>query len=132
MRADTRHLVRQRAGNRCEYCGLSQLDAPFFAFHVEHIRARQHGGSDDLDNLALACPDCNAYKGPNLTAIDPASGECSRLFNPRIDRWDEHFSAQAPFVLGKTPIGRATAALLDMNEPERVQMRAELQSNRRV
>jgi 5-methylcytosine-specific restriction endonuclease McrA len=52
-----------------------------------HIRARQHGGTDDPTNLALACPDCNAHKGPNLVGVDPASGETARLFNPRVDRW---------------------------------------------
>lgn len=124
-----RQLVRERAGNCCEYCGLPQATARFLAFHVEHIRARQHGGSDDLDNLALACPDCNAHKGPNLTGIDPVSGECVQLFNPRSDLWTEHLAIDGPFVVGKTSIGRATVALLDMNELERVEMRAELLQN---
>jgi len=124
-----RQLVRERAGNRCEYCGLPQAAARFLAFHVEHIRARQHGGSDDIDNLALACPDCNAHKGPNLTGIDPLSDEYVQLFNPRTSLWNEHFAVDGPFVVGKSSIGRATVALLNMNEPERVEMRAELRQN---
>jgi len=40
-------------------------------FHVEHIVSRQHGGTDDPSGPALACDRCNAYKGPNLTSIDP-------------------------------------------------------------
>ena len=55
MDAATRSLVRSRAGDRCEYCGRLQSDAPALRFHVEHIKARQHDGSDDLSNLALAC-----------------------------------------------------------------------------
>ena len=69
--AATRRLVRERAGNRCEYCGLLQAHLTFSVFHIEHIIARQHGGSDDPDNLALACYHCNWHKGTNLTGIDP-------------------------------------------------------------
>jgi 5-methylcytosine-specific restriction endonuclease McrA len=68
-----RQEVRSRAGDACEYCRLPQ-SAIDRRFHVEHVIARQHGGGDDLDNLALACDRCNLYKGPNLTAIDPQSG----------------------------------------------------------
>jgi hypothetical protein len=54
-----RQRVRGRAGNRCEYCRLPQDAAPHLVFHVEHILAQQHVLDDSLDNLALACPDCN-------------------------------------------------------------------------
>jgi 5-methylcytosine-specific restriction endonuclease McrA len=50
-----RQFVRERAGHRCEYCRLSQEAEPFFAYHIEHIIARQHGGGDNSENLALAC-----------------------------------------------------------------------------
>ena len=63
--------MRNRAGNRCEYCQLRQEDSPLAALHVEHIVPKTHGGTDDLENLALACIDCNLHKGPNLTGIDP-------------------------------------------------------------
>lgn len=33
---------------------------------VEHILPRRHGGSDELDNLALACGRCNHQKGYRL------------------------------------------------------------------
>ena len=49
-----RQTVRERADHRCEYCCLPQDAEPFFAYHVKHIVARQHGGSDDNENLALA------------------------------------------------------------------------------
>lgn len=55
MDAATRRLVRERAGNRCEYCGLHQDESPLAVLHVEHIRPRKHGGSDETVNLALAC-----------------------------------------------------------------------------
>jgi len=127
MDASLRELVRRRAAHRCEYCLLPQVAAPFLTFHIEHIRARQHGGDDDLSNLALACPDCNAHKGPNLTSIDPETGVVVALFNPRQDVWSDHFSLEGPMILARTPTGRATLRLLSMNEPSRVEMRLRLQ-----
>jgi hypothetical protein len=43
-----------RAGNRCEYCGLSQLGQEA-AFHIDHVTPRAAGGLTVIDNLALAC-----------------------------------------------------------------------------
>ena len=126
MDAADREQVRRRAVDRCEYCRLPQAATPFFTFHVEHIRARQHQGSDDPENLALACPDCNAFKGPNLTTVDPQTDAVIPVFNPREQVWDEHFAMQGPQVVGLTPTGRATVRLLNMNEEQHMEMRAEL------
>jgi hypothetical protein len=126
MDAATRRLVRQRAQERCEYCRLPQAAQPFVTFHVEHIIARQHGGSDDPDNLCVACERCNAFKGPNLTGIDPETGNVERLFDPRHQLWDEHFAFRGPVISGLTPVGRTTASVLAMNEGRRVQLRAVL------
>ena len=70
MDVTTCDLVRRRAGNRCEYCLLPQAHSQL-THHIEHIVAKQHGGRDDIDNLALACHRCNLRKGPNLTGVDP-------------------------------------------------------------
>lgn len=126
MDVATRRLVRLRAGDRCEYCGLTQDDVPYARFHIEHIVPRQHGGSDDPANLALSCHHCNLHKGPNLTGIDPATGSICRLFNPRLDAWDNHFAWHGPVVIGTTPIGTVTIHVLAMNSPERVELRASL------
>jgi hypothetical protein len=126
MEAAVRDFVRQRANGRCEYCGLPQDAAPYFTFHIEHIRARQHGGGDDLSNLAFACPDCNAKKGPNVATISADTGELIELFHPRKDVWREHFAMIGSEIVGVSEIGRATVQLLDMNEDERVRMRAQL------
>lgn len=112
----------------CEYCGLPQAAAAFFTFHIEHVVARQHGGGDDPSNLALACPDCNFHKGPNLSSIDPDTQQAVPLFDPRSHSWDEHFAAEGARIVGLTPTGRATVRLLNMNEDARVEMRAELQA----
>ena len=118
--------MRERAGHRCEYCLLPQAYAPVVRFHIEHIRARQHGGDDDLANLALACPHCNRFKGPNLTSVDPETATVVPLFHPRADRWDVHFVVEDVVILGRTPSGRATVRLLRMNTDDRHKVRAAL------
>jgi hypothetical protein len=124
MDAATRELVRQRADNRCEYCGLARDDAPFAAFHIEHIIPKKHGGSDDASNLALACYHCNLHKGPNLTGIDPDSGAIVPLFHPRQQSWHEHFALQGSVIVGLTDTGRATVRVLMMNAVGRLELRS--------
>ena len=123
MDAGTRASVRQRAGNCCEYCGLPQNAELFFTFHIEHIVSRQHGGGDEVENLALACYHCNLHKGTNLTSIDPVSGTVVPLFHPRMMKWAEHFERNGSLLEGRTAIGRATVALLKMNAPDRRRLR---------
>ena len=129
MDATIRQIVRKRAKDRCEYCHLPQVAAPFLTFHVEHVQAQQHVEDDSLENLALACPDCNRHKGPNLTTIDPQSRSIIRLFHPRQDEWDSHFEYRGTILVGLTSIGEATIRLLQINSVERVEMRAELQKS---
>ena len=118
-----RQLVRPRANHRCGYCLLSQQFAPIYRFHIEHIRARKHGGNDGSDNLALACPNCNHHKGPNLSAVDPVSDDVVLLFNPRTQTWADHFETAETRIVGKTPTGRATVRLLIMNGDQRLRVR---------
>lgn len=115
-------LVRQRAGQRCEYCRLPQ-SASALRFHIEHIIARQHGGTDDPANLALACPECNYQKGTNLGSIDPDTGKVTPLFHPRRDHWAEHFARDAARIVGKSSTGRTTVWLLEMNTGDRLRWR---------
>ena len=131
MDASVRQRVRMRAGYRCEYCRLHEDDDPWFTFHVEHVQARQHGGGDDPDNLALACPHCNYYKGPNLSGIDPATGQVVPLFHPRRQTWKRHFQWQGPSLIGRTRCGRATVNVLKINETARATVREFLIAARR-
>jgi hypothetical protein len=126
MDSVTRQLVRGRAGDRCEYCRLQQEHDPFYCFHVEHIVAKVHGGTDDPGNLALACHRCNEKKGTNLSGRDTQSGNTVRLFDPRRQRWSRHFRFEGPRIIGRTQTGRATVAVLAMNASDRVELRAEL------
>lgn len=123
MDAATRRFVTERAGNRCEYCGLEQGSAGWIRFHIEHIRAVQHGGDDSLDNLCLACPTCNRHKGPNQSAYDSETDDLVRLFNPRLDSWESHFRVEDGAVVGKSAVGRATVSLLQMNGDRSIRLR---------
>lgn len=103
-----------RAGNRCEYCGLSQLGQEA-AFHVDHVVPRSAGGPTAASNLALACVSCSLRKWAKQTAADPDSGREVDLFNPRTQIWNEHFRWEGERVVGLTPTGRATVGSLAMN-----------------
>jgi len=115
-------LVRARARNCCEYCLLPQ-DSCSLTHHIEHVVPRQHGGTDDPGNLALACHRCNLRKGPNLTGIDPITGEIVPLFDPRRDRWLDHFCFRGPVIGGVTAVGRTTIKVLSMNDTRRIERR---------
>ena len=125
MDATTRELVRRRADNRCEYCLLPQAHSEL-THHIEHIVAKQHGGGDAVENLALACHRCNLRKGTNLTGVDSQSGQLVPLFHPRRDQWVEHFLFRGVRIMGITPIGRATVHVLAMNDARRLALRSEL------
>jgi hypothetical protein len=118
-------LVRERAGDFCEYCLLLQQ---FLRerFQIGHIIARQHGGQTVDQNLALICLRCNRYKGPNIASLDPVGSALVPLFNPRIDKWATHFEWRHSSVMGLAPVGRATIVVLAMNSPDRLVVREAL------
>jgi HNH endonuclease len=126
MDTAVRSYVRHRAGSCCEYCMFPEPYALFTPFHIEHIVAKQHGGNDRPSNLALACHHCNYHKGPNLAGIDPRSAKMARLFHPRRHRWSRHFRWDGVTVVGRTAIGRATVAVLNMNDRDVLNDRAAL------
>jgi hypothetical protein len=123
MDSATREHVRIRAANLCEYCLLPQENCSL-THHVEHVVARQHGGTDDISKLALACHRCKLRKGPTLTGVDPVTAEIVRLYNPRQDRWTEHFQSVDAMIVGITAIGRTTIHVLSINDARRVELRS--------
>lgn len=110
-----------------EYCGLAQIHSPLATLHVEHIRPLKHGGSDLIENLALACIDCNLAKGSNPTGIDPETERLTVLFNPRTQNWNDHFERRGILLIGKTDVGRTTIDVLRMNSEEQLQLRSTIQ-----
>ena len=120
-----RKLVQQRAGGACEYCGVPE-NVAFARHEVDHIVAIKHGGLTEEANLALSCAVCNKHKGTDLASLDPATGALAALFHPRRDVWNEHFDVVDLRVVGRSPSGRVTEKLLQLNRPERVRERVAL------
>lgn len=114
--------VRSRANRRYEYCLMHQA-LQGASFHIEHIVPVCVGGKSELGNLALACPGCNLHKADRIEALDEETGIMTPLFNPRTDRWEEHFRFDQHFVAGLSSLGRVTARALDFNHPRRLQIR---------
>lgn len=120
----TQSLVRERANELCEYCHTNE-QWQYVRFTIDHIIPRHEGGTDDDENLALACFHCNRYKSNQMTGVDPETSSAYSLFNPRLNIWVEHFiwSASATEIIGLTPIGRATIAQLQLNRPRIINIR---------
>lgn len=115
--------VKRQAVDRCEYCHVAGWE-----LQVDHIVPRSPrrrgslGGPGALnvpENLAAACAHCNRFKGNFVTGRDPLTGCEARLFNPRLDTWEEHFAWSVDHLrlLPLTEVGGATIARLGMNDP---------------
>ncbi len=124
LTAATKERVRKRAGYMCEYCHAIET-WQHIPFTIDHIEPLDLGGSDDPENLALACLKCNLLKSNRTTAIDPTTGESVPLFNPRRESWAEHFvwSADGLHLVALSPIGRVTIVLLDLNRERLIRIR---------
>jgi 5-methylcytosine-specific restriction endonuclease McrA len=118
--------IAWRANHRCEYCLIHENDAGF-PHEVDHILSRKHGGASTTDNLAYACVLCNRYKGADVASIDPGTGKLFRLYNPRQDRWSDHFRLEDEVIQSRTEIGSVTAGLLRLNSAARLAERRILQ-----
>lgn len=125
MDAALDQLVRQRAAGRCEYCRLPQA-ASGVPFQIDHIIARKHKGRSVAGNLAVSCIYCNAYKGSCIAGRDTKTEKLTPLFNPRRHKWTYHFRYFGGEVIGRTAIGRVTVAVLRINLPNLVALRAVL------
>lgn len=121
-RSDIERRVRIRADNRCEYCRMHQA-LQGATFHVEHIVPRSLGGSSRLENLAWSCPGCNLHKAGRVEFTDPESGRVVPLFNPRSDRWGDHFAWRRFELVALSPVGRATCDALSLNRDRRILIR---------
>jgi hypothetical protein len=120
-------VIFERAVGCCEYC-MSPASFSSQAFSIEHIYPKHLGGADSLDNLALSCQGCNEHKATRIEWRDPTTGVVAPLYNPRRQRWDEHFAWKEDFsiVVGLTPTGRATIDALHLNREGLVNLRQAL------
>ena len=117
-----REFLAERANHRCEYCRIHKDDL-FFVYQIDHIISLKHEGLTEANNLALACSLCNQNKGTDLGTYLSSSKRLIRLFNPRQDKWLDHFDIQNGEILAKTRISAATIKVLDLNNIDRVILR---------
>jgi hypothetical protein len=125
-----RTLAQARARFRCEYCLTHEEDA-LFPHQPDHIIACKHRGPTHESNIAWACYLCNLLKGSDIASVDLDTGQIVRLFNPRVDSWDEHFRLEGGRIVPLTAVGRVTEYLLQFNQPQSVQERQLLIEARR-
>ncbi len=71
-----RFEILERDGFLCQQCGYGP---PRVQLHVDHIKPRAKGGSDDKSNLVTLCEDCNLGKGCSLLSRIPSSGAYTHL-----------------------------------------------------
>ena len=121
----TQNQVRQRAKLLCEYCHASE-QWQYVSFTVDHVVPLTKGGANSIDNLALACFHCNRQKSDKIVAFDEQSLSEVPLFNPRTDRWQEHFiwSTDTLLIIGLTSTGLATVVALAFNRTRIINIRA--------
>lgn len=117
---DLRTRVELRANKKHEYCRIV-IEDTYFGGEIDHIISLKHRGQTESDNLALACQPCNRNKGSDLGSISATSKILIRFFNPRVDKWSEHFRVNSEAEIEPlTEIGEVTAIIFGFNEPERI------------
>lgn len=118
---ELRRRVAAQAKHRCGYC-LTQELVIGRPMEFDHLLPRSLGGLTTEENLWLACSLCNDHKSNRLFLVDPETGAQVRVFNPRTQRWAEHFTwaEGGTRIDGTTAVGRATVAALQLNRPSLV------------
>ena len=116
--AELRRFVAERADHLCEYCLVHEQDRGF-GCQVDHIISEKHGGLTEESNLAYACAPCNRAKGSDVGSIEEETRSFIRLYNPRLDKWHEHFRIDGSQILGLTEAGKVTVRILRLNDEER-------------
>ncbi|HRI58211.1 MAG TPA: HNH endonuclease signature motif containing protein [Saprospiraceae bacterium] len=116
-----------RSGHCCEYCKSQDKFSPVF-FTIDHIIPPLQGGTHDVENLAYSCPLCNRLKWQKVHGVDPVTKNPVRIFNPRLDRWQDHFQWSEDYlqIIGITAIGRATVDVLRLNREKLITYRREM------
>ncbi len=116
---ELRCLVAARAAHLCEYCLIHEDDTNY-GCQVDHIISVKHGGATELENLAYACVFCNRHKGSDLGSLLLPEQRFFRFFNPRTEKWYEHFRLNEAIIEPLTDIGKVTAQILGLNHIDRV------------
>lgn len=121
-----RRIVVARAHGLCEYCLVHEADA-FFTHQIEHIVSEKHGGLTVEADLAYSCVLCNRFKGSGIASISHRTRQLCRFFNPRTDRWGDHFRLDGVRIEPISDIGEVTVWIFELNRLHRRLEREALQ-----
>ena len=91
-----------------------------YSYQVDHVIPEKHLGSSEINNLAWACFKCNNAKSTDISSYDAETGTLTPLYSARTQMWNEHFEILEGVIIGKTPIGRVTSRILEMNSPQQI------------
>lgn len=119
-----RRRVRRRAREFCEYCRCS-TELTGYECTLDHVIPESRGGTTVFENLAWCCFWCNSHKQAQVEALDGRTGRVVPLFNPRTDRWSDHFcwSLDGTRIRARTAVGRVTIRTVGLNRPALVRAR---------
>jgi HNH endonuclease len=123
---EVRARVRSEAKDCCGYCRSLQKYV-LGMLEIDHIIPKAQGGTDEEENLWLACRLCNNFKGTQTHRQDPETARQVKLFNPRTQKWNKHFtwSEDGTHIVGHTACGRATVLALQLNHTCALMVRRE-------
>lgn len=116
---ELRKFVAERAERFCEYCLIHESDT-YLGCEIDHIISVKHGGKTEMDNLAYSCSFCNRHKGSDVGSVIIGDNEFIRFYNPRIDKWSDHFELDGSFIRPLSNIGEVTCKILIFNSVERI------------
>jgi 5-methylcytosine-specific restriction endonuclease McrA len=121
---EVRDRIREQASNQCGYCRSLQKYV-LGVLEIDYLVPRTIGGTDNEDNLWLACRLCNSYKGIQIHGQNPKTDRKVKLFNPRQQKWSRHFewTEQGMKINGITTCGRATVFALQLNNSNAIVVR---------
>ncbi len=75
------------------------------------------------DRSDCRCEYCQPSQGAEFERDRSAHGTRGRLFDPRRQSWKRHFEWFGAVLIGRTQTGRATIAVLAINDPHRAELR---------
>lgn len=70
---EVREYLLEKFGRKCVYCGATNVP-----LEIDHVIPKSRGGTDRIDNLVIACHECNQKKG-NKTAEEFGHPEIQQL-----------------------------------------------------
>jgi hypothetical protein len=89
-------LVRQRYGNACGYCGVTESSVGG-ELTIDHYQPLSVGGGESIENLVYSCVKCNQFKGD----FWPDEGDLvqnRRVLHPFLDDLSAHIMPISPLM----------------------------------